>query len=398
MRILIALTYYAPHVSGLTVYAQRLARGLARRGHGVTVLTSRFEPRLPARERDRDGVEIVRVPVQAKVSKGVIMPLFPLYALAFARRHDVLSIHVPQFEAALLAGIARSTGRGVVLTHHCDLQLPAGRFNRIVEASLAPLNEAAARLAHRIVVTTADYADHSPFLLRHRSKQTVIPMLVEMPAPDAAVTARLTERWQLHGTKVIGFAARFAAEKGVEYLLEALPLVLREFRDARIAFTGASQYTVGEDEYLKRLEPLIATHRDRLIFLDLLSTQELASFFALCDVLAVTSLNSTESFGTVQAEAMLCGTPVVASDLPGIREAVRTSGMGLLAPPADPTALAQALIRVLRNKAEFQREPSRIAGLFSFDAALARYEQLFTEVAPPSDRGHADTGREQRSH
>ena len=51
MRILIALTYYRPHVSGLTIYAERLARGLARRGHAVTVLTSRFAPWLPARER-----------------------------------------------------------------------------------------------------------------------------------------------------------------------------------------------------------------------------------------------------------------------------------------------------------------------------------------------------------
>ena len=56
MRILIALTYYRPHVSGLTIYAERLARGLARRGHAVTVLTARFAPRLAAREAV-DGVD-----------------------------------------------------------------------------------------------------------------------------------------------------------------------------------------------------------------------------------------------------------------------------------------------------------------------------------------------------
>jgi hypothetical protein len=62
MRILIALTYYRPHVSGLTIYAERLARGLARRGHAVRVLTARFATTLAARETV-DGVEIVRVPV-----------------------------------------------------------------------------------------------------------------------------------------------------------------------------------------------------------------------------------------------------------------------------------------------------------------------------------------------
>ena len=74
MRILNALTYYRPHVSGLTIYGERLARGLARRGHAVTVLTSRFHPSLPAREI-LDGVEVIRVPVARKISKGAIMPL-----------------------------------------------------------------------------------------------------------------------------------------------------------------------------------------------------------------------------------------------------------------------------------------------------------------------------------
>src|SRR5215831_16152475 len=101
MRILIALTYYRPHVSGLTIYAERLARGLARRGHAVTVLTSHFSPAL-ARRESVDGVEIVRVPVASKLSKGVIMPLFPFYAAAAVARCDVLNVHMPQFEAALL--------------------------------------------------------------------------------------------------------------------------------------------------------------------------------------------------------------------------------------------------------------------------------------------------------
>ncbi len=50
MRILIALTYYRPHYSGLTIYTERLARSLVARGHQVTVITSRFNDRLAPRE------------------------------------------------------------------------------------------------------------------------------------------------------------------------------------------------------------------------------------------------------------------------------------------------------------------------------------------------------------
>ena len=65
MRILTVLTYYRPHTSGLTIFAERLAKALVRRGHQVTVLTSQFDP-ATAREEVVDGVRVVRVPVAAR--------------------------------------------------------------------------------------------------------------------------------------------------------------------------------------------------------------------------------------------------------------------------------------------------------------------------------------------
>jgi glycosyltransferase involved in cell wall biosynthesis len=379
MRILIALTYYRPHISGLTIYAERLARGLARRGHAVTVLTARFAPGLAARETI-DGVEIVRVPILRKLSKGVIMPRFPGYAADCIGACEVVNVHMPQFEAALLAGLGRLRGRGVVLTYQCDLRLPGGWFNRVVEASLRPLNRLAAGAAHAVVTTSDDYARHSPYLSRYAAKLRAIDPLVDLPEPSADAAAQLLERWPLGRGARIGFAARFAAEKGVEFLLRALPAVLAAFPDARVVFTGAYKDTVGEEQYWQRLRPLLERHREHMVFLDLLPAAMMPAFYAACDVVAVTSLNSTEAFGMVQVEAMLCGTPVVATDLPGVREAVRRTGMGRIVPPRDPAALAAALVEVLRNRTAFIRPRAAVLAEFDLDRSLREYEELFDAV------------------
>ena len=95
MRILIALTYYRPHYSGLTIYTERLAGALVKRGHQVTVLTSRFDPRLPQME-EINGVTVIRVRPLLRISKGLIMPTMFFHAWRLARKADVLNLHMPQ--------------------------------------------------------------------------------------------------------------------------------------------------------------------------------------------------------------------------------------------------------------------------------------------------------------
>ncbi|MEW6233205.1 MAG: glycosyltransferase family 4 protein [Chloroflexota bacterium] len=380
MRILLALTYYRPHISGLTIYGQRLAQALAARGHQVTVLTSHYAKELPYEEAV-DGVRIVRVPVLFRISKGVIMPGFPLTAWKLINSSDVVSVHLPQLEGGLLAFMCRFLARKkTVLTYHCDLQLPPGWFNRLIDRVVYLDNRLAASWAHQIVAYTQDYATHSPLLSQFLDKIRVIYPPVCLDPPTQKGKSELKERMGLDGKRVIGFAARFAAEKGVDHLLHALPQILTEIPDVKVVFAGEYRNVIGENVY-ERLQPLIKQYQEHLVFLGVLPQSQMANFFSLCDVLAVPSVNPTESFGLVQVEAMLCGTPVVASDLPGVREPVRVTGMGEIVPVADEPALAAALTRILKDKYSYVKSREVIKAIFDLEATVAEYERLFHELA-----------------
>ena len=153
MRILIVLTYYRPHTSGLTIYAERLAKAMVKRGHTVTVMTSRYEPTLAAEEM-MDGVRIVRVPILARVSKGVLMPLFPFFATKLVLEHDVVQLHLPQFDAVWVAMMGRLFNKPTVITYHCDLLMPPGFMSWMANQGVRVMNHLAALFTHRIVTYT----------------------------------------------------------------------------------------------------------------------------------------------------------------------------------------------------------------------------------------------------
>src|SRR5512143_1874432 len=382
MRILTVLTYYRPHTSGLTIYAERLARAFARRGHQVTVMTTQYDPSLLL-EETLDGVRIVRVPVAARISKGLIAPTFGWVATKLVAQHDVVQMHLPQFDAPGVAARARLFHKPAVLTYHCDLLLPPGFFNRFVNAVVDFQNNMSGILSNHIVTYTQDYADNSPYLSRYGSKLTPILPPVELPDPlPGAVQAFAEEHHVSERRPVIGMAARFAAEKGVEVLLDALPTILKKYPKAQVLFAGAYQNVMGEQAYYDRLMPRIREYEvgGHWTFLGNLDPVEMAALYLYLDVLTVTYLNSTEAFGLVQIEAMMNGVPCVPSALPGVRMPVRMHGMGRAAGIGDPASLAEALLDVLDHPQQYKGDLDAIRKAYDPESIAAEYEKLFARL------------------
>jgi glycosyltransferase involved in cell wall biosynthesis len=377
MRILSTLTFYHPHWTGLTVVARRLAEGMAARGHTVTVLTSRHDPRSPLRER-LNGVRIVRVPSQGRVSRTVIMLSFPFSLIREVARSDIVHLHTPMPEAALVSGVARIFRKPVVITHHGDVVMPArGTVNRIVQRVMDAVILLGMRLADRVIVHSADYRDHSTFLAPVAGKIDSIYPPIVLPAPRPSDVEGWRGELGLEGRQLVGFAGRFVEEKGFDFLLRAMPLVRAQM--PRVQFLFAGETAVGYERFFDLCRPLFDGQRDNITDLGLISDpQQMANFYALCDVFVLPS--RTDCFAIVQVEALLSGTPLVTSDIPGAREVVRVTGAGRLVAAGDPAGLADGILRVLAEPSRYRPVESIVRETFDPERSVAEYESLMVHV------------------
>ncbi len=117
--------------------------------------------------------------------------------------------------------------------------------------------------------------------------------------------------------------------------------------------------------------------------------EELTAFYRSLDVLCICSLNSTESFGLVQIEAMRNGVPVAACNLPGVRQPVTMTGMGEVTEVGDAKALAEAIIRILNEHERYMRSPDLIAESFDPTQTAAKYVRIFEALCHGQHPAHS---------
>ncbi len=157
---------------------------------------------------------------------------------------------------------------------------------------------------------------------------------------------------------------------------------MESYPETTVLYAGQYQDVMGEQAYYERLLPRIQTYQDQgqWVFLGILNPEEMALFYKNLDVLLVPSLNSTETFGLVQIEAMIQGTPSIASNLPGVRVPPRLTGMGEVVPIGDADALADAIIQIVSQPKKYLGSPNEIEKQFDPLVNAAVHEQIYQEL------------------
>jgi glycosyltransferase involved in cell wall biosynthesis len=172
--------------------------------------------------------------------------------------------------------------------------------------------------------------------------------------------------WPTGNGPVVGFIGRFEPRKGPLDLVRAAPAIRAGAPGARIVLVGDDPYGADPD-YVRAVRdaPGVEHHP---------WSPNAPGLMRHLDVLVLPS--RSEPFGTVVAEAMAVGTPVVASRVDGLPEVVDDGVTGALVTPDDPAALAEAVLSVLARRDELGAAAARAARRWDADAYAAHVGEL----------------------
>jgi rhamnosyl/mannosyltransferase len=376
LRILHLGKFYPPVRGGMETVLQALCRGA---NHSVS-------PRALVTSRSRrtthevvDGVPVTRAGSLVTIGAVAVAPsLIRHLAQADA---DLIVLHEPNPMALVAYFLARSRAP-LVIWYHSEVVRPNWRYRLFYR----PLLEFALRRALRVVVTSPPMTG-VPALAAHRAKCVVIPygLEVERYGATPAVVARADALRDGARDPILLFVGRLVRYKGLEVLLRA------------VAGLRARTVIVGDGPLRAALETQVGELGigDRVQLVGDASDEERLAWLYACAVLVLPSVTRQEAFGMVQLEAMVCGRPVVSTDLPTGVPWVNVHGTsGLVVRPDDVGSLRKALDRLLSDAALRHSlgaaAQARVMDNFTADRMCAAVLGLYHDICKPASYAKPD--------
>jgi glycosyltransferase involved in cell wall biosynthesis len=387
LRIAHVTATFPPYAGGTGNVAWHQARELARRGHDVHVLTADMggPPMAPK------GVQVKRLRAPARFGNAPLLPAL----LPALRDFDLVHLHYPFYFGAELVWLAhRLFHVPYLVSYHNDVQL-AGHLKFVAPAHHALMGQRIVSDARRLLFTTLEYGRSSYIAhLAERSTTQEIPNGVDIqrfqPGLDgSSVRNRFGLTANDCSILFVGGLDRPHYFKGVTVLLDAL---------SRLPNPHIQLVIVGDGDLRPSFERRTAELglSNRVHFLGRAPDAELPMYYAAADLLVLPSVTRGEAFGLVLLEAMACGRPVIASDLPGVRHVVRTTGGGELVRAGDAAALAAAMARLAANptlrQTLGQRGRAGVEQNYTWPTIAERLEAAYYAVLHDRNRPLAHAG------
>jgi glycosyltransferase involved in cell wall biosynthesis len=370
VRVLQFGRFWNDQHGGVERQAHLLSKGLAAEGIDVVNLVAAHD--LTARDEQVDGFRLVQTPSYGMAFRTAMSPALIFKALQLHREQpfDVFHFHLQDPLSHLVSMLLPNSVKRVITWHHDIVR------QRILLLAYSPFLRRLLRQADAIVAATAAHFDTAQIPATiSKERLHVIPYGIDF-APlslNERTTALRDQLREKAGDLGLIFAlGRHVSYKGFNVLIDAL-----QETKAMLMLGGQGPLT---DSLREQAQALGVA--DRVIFSGRIPEDDLAAYFHACDVFCLPSVSQMEAFGLVQLEAMICGKPVVCTQLGNGVNVVNVEGKtGLSVPVEDAHALAQAINRLLADEGlrvemgRFGRE--RALQVYSLEAMTQSHVSLY---------------------
>lgn len=345
MKILMLIPHYPPLIGGAEVFAKTLADYLAERGEKVHIVTGRITPLLNKKDNENatlHRVSMVSMKDLVNHSYFYLFTGFPLMmwkSIALIKREGIDVVHTVGSIASVMGLIlSKLTNKPYISTIQGGYPKYPDRIINIFGLWLIRRAFSNSSLVHCI----STFLEKSCRQLGAR-KTLVIPNGIHLNRLTFLNKKEIKEKLRIGEEKIILTAARLIEIKGIKYLIKAFNKVLEDQNNIRLLIIGDGP----EKKKLVNLSDQLHL-KDRVSFLGHMPQEQVLSYMCASDIFVGPSL--VEGLGNVFIEAMACGTPVIGTTVGGIPDIIEDEVNGLLVPPGDSKAIANAILKILDDE------------------------------------------------
>jgi len=392
VKILQITPFFYPSVAGIETYVLNLSQSLSQREHQVDVLTVNTQ-NAPKEDMIADRIKVYRCSPTFRYRK-LFVSLELARKLLKAKDYDLYHIQTPcPFTLEVAIAASRINHIPLVATYHCEGTTSTPGIVYSIMAKLYDLytgfsRRVSLRYVGRLVCSTLSYPESLRFAPKIRERIRIVTSGVDIerfsPLKEGS---KLRAKYGFDSNDrvvlFVGSLDRSHRYKGVDYLIKAVHLARKESSDVKLVIVGGGDLA----PKLKKLVQELHLGQN-VVFTGSIPDEELPLHYAMCDIFVLPSFSKVEAFGLVLFEAMASGKPCIASDIPGVRDVLKNGKTGLLVPPRDPEALAQAILRLAEDnklKSEMAQNARRDVESCTWQNCAERIEAVYKEIATSGD-------------
>lgn len=391
---------------GQNVYVRQVGEALAKLGWQVDLFTRKTDPEQPTIVQHHPHCRTIRLTAgpEAYIPRDELFEYMPDFVQAFRQFQakdggNYPLIHTNYWMSGWV-GLQLQASHGIQLTHTYH-SLGAIKYAAMSERpTIAKLRMDVEReileRADCVVATSPQELDQLRSFVSHQGNIEVIPCGTDtqtfrvLPQAEARVKLGLPET-----EKIVLYVGRFDPRKGIETLVRSFAQVAitDQTTPSRLVIVGGSHTDQADNWEQARIQQLVQDLgiAAQTTFVGAVSHERLPLFYTAADVCVIPS--HYEPFGLVAIEAMACGTPVIASNVGGLKFTVVPGETGLLVTPQDIDGFATAIEQVLSHEDWSAQASAKAAHWvqenFSWTGVAAQLSELYrwllaSSLAEPS--------------